>query len=187
MPHDTVPVPGPVPCRGGIAVPRARLSAPVACPVGTLAPRRAARRGAPSLVPSRRYRAVRWRGEEGASATETVIVTPLLLVLLLLIVQFALVEHAQHIAQTAASRALAAARAQGSSAAAGRAQAAATLTALGHGVLLGPAVTVQRSTRTATAVVRGEVEPLLPGLHLHVAAHAAGAVDRWTSPVGRQG
>ncbi|MCQ4084395.1 pilus assembly protein [Streptomyces sp. RB6PN25] len=146
--------------------------------------RKAAHCRVPALALLRRCRTA--GKDAGASATETVIVTPLLLVLLLLIVQFALVEHAQHIAQTAAARALAAARAQDSNAAAGRAQAARTLTAIGHGVLLAPTVTVQRSARTAKAVVRGRVEALIPGLQLDVSAHAAGAVDRWT-PAGRQG
>ncbi len=139
------------------------------------------REPAPGRMPASR----RWRSDHGASAAETVIATPLLLLLILLIVQFALAWHAQHIAQTAASRALATARAQGSSAAAGRAQAAATLRALGHSVLLDPHVTVERTGRTAVIDVRGWVEPVLPGLHLPVSAHAAGAVERWSTPVER--
>ncbi len=121
-------------------------------------------------------------GDHGAVATQTVIATPLLLLLLLLIVQFAVAWHAQHIAQAAASRALAAARAQGGSGATGRAQAQATLAALGHSVLLDPQVTVARTDRKATVEIRGRVEEVVPGLDLKVAAHAAGAVERWVGP-----
>jgi Flp pilus assembly protein TadG len=123
------------------------------------------------------------REDRGAVAAETVIATPLLLLLLWLIVQFALAWHAQHIVQTAASRALAITRAQGSSAAAGRAQAAATLNALGHSVLCDPQVTVARTDRTVTIDVRGWVEPVVPGFHLPISAHDEGAIDRWSTPV----
>ncbi|WP_269859561.1 TadE/TadG family type IV pilus assembly protein [Streptomyces sp. RPT161] len=123
------------------------------------------------------------REDRGAVAAETVIATPLLLLLLLLIVQFALAWHAQHIAQTAASRALAITRAQGSSAAAGRAQAAATLHALGHSVLRDPHITIARTNRTATIDVRGWAEPVVPGIHVPISAHDAGAIDRWSTPV----
>ncbi len=124
--------------------------------------------------------------ERGAVAAEMVVAVPLLLLLLLLIVQFALAWHAQHIAQTAASRGLTATRAQGSTAAAGRARAIATLVALGHSVLLDPHATVIRTERTATIEVHGQVEPVLPGFHLTVAAHDTGVVERWSSPAGER-
>ncbi|MET9293082.1 TadE/TadG family type IV pilus assembly protein [Streptomyces sp. NPDC003077] len=126
------------------------------------------------------------RGDRGAGTTELVIATPLLLLLLLLVVQFALVWHAQHIAQTAASRALALTRTEGGSADAGRAQAASTLRALGRSVLLDPQVTVARTRRSATVDVRGRTQPVVPGLGLPVSAHAAGVIDRWTTPTGRR-
>lgn len=132
-------------------------------------------RAAPGQSPGKR--------ERGAVATEMVIAVPLLLLLLLLIVQFALAWHAQHIAQTAASKGLAVTRVQGGSTAAGRAQVVATLGSLGHSVLLDPHVTVVRTRRTATIEVHGRVEPVVPGFHLTVAAHDAGAVERWSSPV----
>lgn len=137
------------------------------------------------ILSTARRSARRPRAQAGAAAAETVIATPLLLLLLLLMVQFALAWHAQHIAQAAASRALAAARAQGSSAAAGRECGTTTLRVLGRTVLLHPRLTVVRTARTAAVEVRGGVEPVVPGLHLTVAAHAAGAVERWSTPPGR--
>lgn len=100
--------------------------------------------------------------------------------LLLCIVQFALALHAQHIAQTAASRALAAARAQDATSGAGNARAAATLRLLGGRLLHDPTVNVSRGGQHAQAHVEGEVAAVVPGLHLRVAGHAAGPVERWT-------
>jgi Flp pilus assembly protein TadG len=125
------------------------------------------------------------RREAGAVATETVVTVPLLLFLLLLIMQFALAEHAQHIAQTAAARALAATRAQGGTTAAGRATARGTLEALGHTVLQHPAVTVERGTGAVAVRISGTVEPVVPGLHLHVVGRTDGPAERWTTGAPR--
>lgn len=126
----------------------------------------------------------RWRGRQlgdrGAATTELVLVVPLLMFLLLCVVQFALALHAQHIAQTAASRALAAARAQDATASAGNARAAATLRLLGGRVLKAPTVNVSRGTEMVEAHVEGEVAAVVPGLHLGVAGHVAGPRERWT-------
>ncbi|MEV0604271.1 TadE/TadG family type IV pilus assembly protein [Streptomyces sp. NPDC050315] len=133
-------------------------------------------------------RSPRWRGrrrtdgtDRGAGTTELVIVVPLLMLLLLFIVQFALAAHAQHIAQTAASRALAAARAQDGTASAGDARAAATLRLLGGRVLTRPSVDVRRGAERVAVRIQGEVLAVVPGLHLRVAGHAAGPSERWTA------
>lgn len=118
--------------------------------------------------------------DRGAATTELVLVVPLLMLLLLCIVQFALALHAQHIAQTAASRALAAARAQDASSGAGGARAAATLRLLGGRVLKHPTVNVSRGAEMVEAHVEGEVAVVVPGLHLRVAGHVAGPRERWT-------
>ncbi|MFC7305123.1 TadE/TadG family type IV pilus assembly protein [Streptomyces monticola] len=114
-------------------------------------------------------------------STELVVVFPLLMVLLLITVQFALALHAQHIAQTAAARALAAARTQDSSAAAGHARAEQTLRLLGGRVLEAPRVQVSRGAEEASVRVEGSVLAVLPGLRLQVSGQAAGRVERWTA------
>ncbi|MFE6158804.1 TadE family protein [Streptomyces sp. NPDC056486] len=119
-------------------------------------------------------------GDRGAATTELVLVVPLLMFLLLCIVQFALALHAQHIAQTAASRALAAARAQDATSGAGNERASATLRLLGGRLLQHPTVHVSRGGEDVEAHVEGEVVAVVPGLHLRVAGHAAGPVERWT-------
>ncbi|RFC71135.1 pilus assembly protein [Streptomyces sp. AcE210] len=122
--------------------------------------------------------------DRGAVSAELVLVVPLLMTLLLLIVQFALALHAQHIAQTAASRALAAARTQHATAAAGDARAAATLRLLGGRILTHPTVTVSRGAVKVVTHVEGEVVAVVPGLHLRVAGNAAGPTERWAAQTG---
>jgi Flp pilus assembly protein TadG len=116
--------------------------------------------------------------QRGAGAAEIVIVTPLLLLLILAVIQFALAEQAEHVAQAAATQALAAARVQGGSTTAGQAQADAVLAQLG-GSLASPSVTVTRTATQATVTVTGTAATLIPGVRLHVHATVTGPVEEF--------
>jgi Flp pilus assembly protein TadG len=116
-------------------------------------------------------------GERGAATTELVIATPLLLLLMLAVIQFALVWHAEHVAQAAAAQAVGAARAQNTSAAVGQGRGEQILSQLGHGVLNGTSITVSRSAGQVTADVSGQAESVIPGWHPSVHAHAAAPVE----------
>ena len=83
----------------------------------------------------------RWRDERGSATAELVIATPLLLLLILGIVQFALWEHATHVAQAVAEQGLSAGRVQGGTDQAASAEAQRMLGQLGSGVLVHPNVT----------------------------------------------
>ncbi|MGH9295775.1 MAG: TadE family protein, partial [Acidimicrobiales bacterium] len=61
----------------------------------------------------------RVRGERGAVSAELVIATPLLLLLIMGVIQFALWQHAEHIASAVAQQGVAVGRLQGETAAAG--------------------------------------------------------------------
>lgn len=124
------------------------------------------------------------RGDEGAVATQLVLVVPALLMMALLVVQFALAWHAGHIAQYTAERALAAARVEDGGPAAGQAQARRSLAQLGSRVLADPSVSVQRSSTQATVRVNGTVMEVVPGLRLRASGTASGAVERVTEPTG---
>ena len=131
-----------------------------------------------SMAKGRRRRA---RGEERGSVTaELVIATPLLLLLVLGIVQFALWEHAAHVAQATAQQGLAVGRVQGGSDQAATAEAKSVLAQLGSGVLVHPAVTATRGAATTTVVVSGQAEGILPFLSLPVHAVATGPTERFT-------
>jgi Flp pilus assembly protein TadG len=121
----------------------------------------------------------RRRGERGSASAELVIATPLLLLLLLGVVQFALWEHASHIAQAAAQQALDAARTQHASSTTGQAQARSVLDQLGRGVLIDPTVTVSRSTDTTRVQVHAGTEAVIPLLQLPVQAVATGPTEHF--------
>ncbi|MEU4252473.1 TadE/TadG family type IV pilus assembly protein [Amycolatopsis sp. NPDC026612] len=136
-------------------------------------------------MPANPVVAIAWRvrralsGERGAVTAELVIATPLLLLALLAIIQFALWSHATHVAQAAAAEALAAARVQNGTATAGRAAGQQMLDELAQGPLRSSQIDVVRTETSVSASVQGEAVAVLPGMHLHVHAEAAGEVERF--------
>ena len=122
------------------------------------------------------------RDERGSATAELVIATPLLLLLILGIVQFALWEHATHVAQTVAQQGLAAGRVQGGDDQAATSEATSVLTQVGSGVLVTPNVTATRGNVTTTVVVTGQAEGILPFLNLPVRSVATGPTERFTTP-----
>ncbi len=125
------------------------------------------------------------RGSQRGSVTaELVVATPLLLVLLLLGVQFALWQHAAHVADAVAQQGLQAARVDGGTAGAGAGQAATVLHQLGAGVLTRPRITASRTATSARVAVSGYAEPVLPFLQLPVHAVAAGPTEVFTAGGG---
>lgn len=141
-------------------------------------------------LPRRRGITTRLSGKPsdgGAATAELVVAMPLLLVMMLGIVQFAVAEHAEHIAQAVADRALAVARAQGATAGDGRDEADAQLTALAGGSLRSPEVTVTRDADHVRVDICGRVTAVIPGVHLHVSAQADGSVERFTTPTASGG
>lgn len=137
------------------------------------------RRRPGSRRPSRLAR-LRSEPERGSAATELVLATPLLLLLIMGVVQFALYYHGAQVAQAAASQAVAVARAQGATSATGQSEGQAILDQVAGGTLPQRSITVTRSAAEADANVSGTVQSLVPGLHLHVSAHAAAPVEAWT-------
>lgn len=125
-------------------------------------------------------RKARWRDQKGSASAELVIAAPLLLLLVLGIVQFALWEHATHVAQAVAQQGVAAGRVEGGSQQAASAEARTVLDQVGSGVLVAPRVTAVRNPLTTTVVVSGQAEGILPFLSLPVHAQASGPTEQWT-------
>lgn len=120
----------------------------------------------------------RQRSPEGGSATlEMVLATPLLLLLLLAIVQFALWQHAIHIADAAAQEGARAARLQGGTASAGAARTHQFLAQLSPTLLTHPQIVARRDANTARVQVTGQALMLIPGLHLPVRVASQGEVE----------
>ena len=125
-----------------------------------------------------RCAALRRRPEQGSSVVEWVLLTPIMLLLIFTIIQFALVWHAEQVAQAPASQALSAARIQGGTQGAGQREAQHILDQLAGGTLPTRQITVTRTATTASVTVTGTAESILPFFTLHVHAEAAGPVER---------
>ncbi|MEV7042852.1 TadE/TadG family type IV pilus assembly protein [Amycolatopsis sp. NPDC051061] len=119
------------------------------------------------------------RGDRGEVTVELVIATPLLLLVLLAIIQFAVWSHATHVAQAAASEALAAARTQDGTTGTGLVAGRRLLEDLAAGPLRNPDLEVSRGADTVSVSISGEATAVLPGVHLHVHAEASGGTERF--------
>ena len=119
------------------------------------------------------------RDQRGAVASELVVATPLLLLLVMLVGQFALWQHAGHVARAAAQEGARAARLDGGSVVAGRATAEGFLDRLGGSILSEPEVVVKRDAQRARVEISGYATAVVPGLHLPVRAASEGAVERF--------
>ena len=119
--------------------------------------------------------------ERGSVLAELVLAAPLLLVLIMGVVQFALWEHATHVADAVAQQGLAVGRLQGETAAAGQAEAQSVLDQLGTGVLVGPDITATRTATTTTVVVTGHAISVVGLFSLPVRAVASGPTEDYAA------
>ena len=125
---------------------------------------------------------MRSRHEAGAVTAELVVATPLLLLLVLGVIQFALWQHAEHVATAAAQEGARAARLQGGTAAGGQAEAETFLVQLGSHLITAPSVSAQRDFQNARVEVDGSVESVIPFVHLPVRAVSSGPVEAFRPP-----
>jgi Flp pilus assembly protein TadG len=123
-----------------------------------------------------------FRDERGSVSAELVIATPLFLLLIMSVIQFAIWEHATHVADAVAQQGLAVGRLQGETAAAGQAEAQSVLDQLSSGVLVSPDVTATRTAATTTLVVTGHAESIVGLFSLPVKATASGPTEAYTNP-----
>jgi Flp pilus assembly protein TadG len=117
------------------------------------------------------------RDERGAASAELVIATPLLLLLIMGVIQFALWQHATHVAGAVAQQGLAVGRLQGETAAAGQSEAQSVLDQLGSGVLIDSNIIATRTGTTTTVVVTGHAESIVGLFSLPVKATATGPTE----------
>jgi hypothetical protein len=110
-----------------------------------------------------------------------VIATPLLLLLIMGVIQFALWEHAEHIASAVAQQGVAVGRLQGQSAQAGQNQAQSVLNQLGPSVLADARITATRTGAATTVTVTGHAESVLGIFTLPVKAVAVGPNENYTN------
>ena len=123
-------------------------------------------------------------GDEGAVSAELVIASPLLLLLILGVIQFALWQHAEHVASAVAQQGLSVARLQGESAGAGKSEAQSVLDQIGPSLLSASAISATRTNQTTTVTVHGRAESILGIFSLPVTATASGPTEHFTSANG---
>ena len=117
-------------------------------------------------------------------STELVVVTPVLLLLVMAVVQFALWQHAEHIAEAAAQRGAETARVEGGTNTRGQEVAQSAIQQIGGGLLLSPSVGVSRAGGVITVKVSGTAQRVVPFLSLGVSATAQGPVERFVPQGG---
>ncbi|GIE89731.1 TadE/TadG family type IV pilus assembly protein [Actinoplanes regularis] len=123
-------------------------------------------------------RASRRQRDRGAASVELLLALPLLGLLLMAAVQFALWQHASHMAQAAANEGMQIARAYNSSAAAGRSDTEALLRDLSGGALSGTTVSASRSATAATITITGHAPAVIPGLTFPIRVTVTAPVER---------
>jgi len=115
-------------------------------------------------------------------AAELVVAFPLLLLLIMGVIQFALWEHAEHVADAVAQQGVAVGRLQGETAAAGQAEAQSVLDQLGPSVLSGASITATRTAVETSVTVTGHAESVVGIFSLPVKAVATGPTEQYTNP-----
>lgn len=115
--------------------------------------------------------------EAGAASVEVVILLPLVFLLLFAMVQGGLWYHARAVALAAAQEGARVAAAESSTASDGISAASSFVADAGTGVVLNPAVNGSRSGTTATIIVTGQAQSLVPFLNPAVAQSASFPVE----------
>lgn len=125
------------------------------------------------------------RCQRGSATAQVVIATPALLLVVMLVFQFALWQHATHVASTAAQRGARSAQVERGSAPAGRAAARAVLAGPGSGIIRSPDIRVARTADRTRVVVTGQVVSLVPGFTFSVRGVADGPSERFRARTER--
>ena len=97
------------------------------------------------------------------------------------VIQFALWEHAEHIASAVAQQGVSVGRLQGETAGAGQAEAQSVLDQLGPSVLADSNITATRTATTTTVTVTGHAESIVGIFTLPVKAVAVGPNEVYTN------
>jgi len=133
-----------------------------------------------------RVRTRRMGSDEGSSAVELVLLTPLLMFVVFLVVQAALYMHARHVVLAAAQQGARLARVQAptdqTAVDSARAGTYSYLHQLGSDIVTDPTVTVTRAGGEATVRVSAHAVSILPGFTLHVVETSTGPVEEFRAP-----
>ena len=133
---------------------------------------------------ARRWRRLRATSDRGDATIEAVIIVRILVVLTLLVVQFVLVWHGRHVAQTAAQTAARSAAAYHADPGAGHAAGEGYLAEVAPNLLPGRTVTVTRNAGAATAVVTADVLTVIPFATFQIQEEATSPTEEFVTAAG---
>jgi Flp pilus assembly protein TadG len=126
------------------------------------------------------------RRDDGSTAVELVLLTPLLMFVIFVVVQAALYMHARHVvlaaAQQGARLARTAAPNDQTAADSARAGTFSYLHQLGADIVSDPNVTVTRASGQATVRVTAHAVSIMPGVTLQVVETSSGPVEMFRAP-----
>lgn len=118
--------------------------------------------------------------DEGSTAVELAIVTPIVFMLVLLVAQFALFIHARQVVTAAAQQGMRSERLSTVGGGQGQSTSLAFAGRLGGKAVTGVSAHVDRSRDTVTVTVTGQGQSILPWMHLSVTGTSSGPVEQWT-------
>jgi len=118
--------------------------------------------------------------EEGSTAVELAIVTPIVFVLVLLVAQFALFIHARQVVTAAAQQGMRNERLSPTGGGQGAQSALDFAQRVGGRAVAGVSAQVNRGRDDVTVNVTGQGQSILPWLHLTVTGTSSGAIEQWT-------
>jgi Flp pilus assembly protein TadG len=127
----------------------------------------------------RRATILRATSDRGSAVVEAVIILPVIVILSMFLIQFALVWHGRHLAESAAQNAVTAAAGYQSTAGRGQQSAAEFLAQVAPNLLTARIITVDRAPTEVTARIDAHVLTVVPFADFTVTATASGPVERF--------
>lgn len=131
-------------------------------------------------VLQRRWRRVHAAPDRGSAIVEAVIIIPIIVILSMVLIQFTLIWHGRHLAESAAQNAVTAAAGYQSDSGRGQLSAQEFLGQVAPNLLTAQNVTVTRGATTVTARIQAHVLTFVPFADFTVTATASGPVERFT-------
>src|SRR5436309_1156985 len=129
----------------------------------------------------RRLRRIRATPDRGSATAEAVIIIPVIVLLSMLLIQFTLIWHSRHLAESAAQNAVTAASGHQRDDSNGQQSARDFLDQVAPNLLTATAITVHRGAGIVTARIQARVLTVVPFADFTVTAAAAAPVEQFTT------
>lgn len=129
----------------------------------------------------RRLNQVRATPDRGSAIVEAVIIIPVIVILSMFLIQFTLVWHGRHLAESAAQAAVTAASGYQSDSSRGQRSAQGLLDQVAPNLLTARTITVDRGAAVTTVRIDAHVLTVVPFASFRVTATASGPIEQFTA------